>query len=51
MKINTNRVQVEHSVLSSLLFHLFINDLPNIFEASKIIALGYTGNIVCIWEN
>ena len=42
---------VQGSVLSPLIFNLFINDLLNEFEANKITALGYADDIVCICEN
>ena len=49
--IISKRGLVQGSVLSLLIFNLFINELLNEFEANKITGLGYADDIICICEN
>ena len=39
------------SVLSPLLFNLFINELLNVFSINGIWTFGYADDIVCIWKD
>ena len=47
--IQTQRELIQCSVLSPILFNLFINDLMIKFKNKEIESRAYTDDIVCIW--
>ena len=49
--IPTFRGLIQGSVLSPILFNLFVNDLLVEYETAKIESRAYADDIICIWSN
>ena len=50
-KVKTSRGLVKGSVLSPLLFKIFINNIMLLYQVSRIESRTYADDIVCIWKS